>query len=72
VTSRAGPPRRSIDAERAQILRDAILVGFVVPMIMGVARWRFPRPATEDVRYQARLAEVAFTTRGAQPGVREA
>jgi cbb3-type cytochrome oxidase subunit 1 len=38
----------------------AILVGFVMLMIMGVALWLFPRPAKEDVRYQPRLAEVAY------------
>ena len=38
----------------------AILVGFVMMMILGVALWLFPRPAKEDVRYQPRVAEAAY------------
>lgn len=38
----------------------AILVGFVMMMILGVALWLFPRPAKEDARYQPRVAEVAY------------
>ena len=38
----------------------AILVGFVMLMILGVALWLFPRPAKEDARYQPRLAEAAY------------
>lgn len=38
----------------------AILVGFVMMMILGVALWLFPRPAKEDVRYQPRVAETAY------------
>jgi heme/copper-type cytochrome/quinol oxidase subunit 1 len=38
----------------------AILVGFVMMMILGVALWMFPRPAKSDTRYSPRLAEVAF------------
>lgn len=38
----------------------ALLVGFVMEMILGVALWLFPRPAKEDVRYSPRLAELAY------------
>jgi heme/copper-type cytochrome/quinol oxidase subunit 1 len=38
----------------------AILVGFVMMMILGVALWLFPRPAKEDTRYTARAAEAAY------------
>ncbi len=38
----------------------AILVGFVMLMILGVALWMFPRPAGEDQRYSPALAIVAY------------
>lgn len=38
----------------------AILVGFVVMMIQGVALWLFPRPDKDDTRYDPRLAQVAY------------
>jgi heme/copper-type cytochrome/quinol oxidase subunit 1 len=38
----------------------AILVGFVMMMIFGVALWLFPRPAKEDTRYSPRAAEAAY------------
>lgn len=38
----------------------AILVGFVMVMILGVALWLFPRPASEDTRYDPRAAGVAY------------
>ena len=38
----------------------AILVGFVMMMILGVALWLFPRPAKDDVRYAPRVAEVSY------------
>jgi heme/copper-type cytochrome/quinol oxidase subunit 1 len=38
----------------------AILVGFVMMMILGVALWMFPRPAKEDTRFDMRLAEAAY------------
>ena len=38
----------------------AILVGFVMSMILGVALWMFPRPEKDDTRYSPRLAEVAY------------
>ncbi len=38
----------------------AILVGFVMSMILGVALWLFPRPEREDPRYQPRVAELAY------------
>ena len=38
----------------------ALLAGFGMMMIMGVALWLFPRPAKEDTRYSPRAAEVAY------------
>jgi len=38
----------------------AILVGFVMMMILGVALWLFPRPDKNDPRYSPRQAEVAY------------
>jgi hypothetical protein len=38
----------------------AILVGFVMMMILGVALWLFPRPARDDRRYTPRSAEAAY------------
>ena len=38
----------------------AILVGFIMMMILGVALWLFPRPEKNDARYQPRAAETAY------------
>lgn len=38
----------------------ALLVGFMMQMIMGVAMWLFPRPAKDDVRYRPIVAEFAY------------
>ena len=38
----------------------AILVGFVMMMILGVALWMFPRPARGDARYRPAMAEAAY------------
>jgi hypothetical protein len=38
----------------------ALLVGFVMMMIQGVALWMFPRPDKTDVRYRPVLAELAY------------
>src|SRR5688500_12349032 len=38
----------------------AILVGFVMMMILGVALWLFPRPDKSDARYDPRAAEAAY------------
>jgi heme/copper-type cytochrome/quinol oxidase subunit 1 len=38
----------------------AILVGFVMLMILGVALWMFPRPARGDERYRPWVAEAAY------------
>ena len=38
----------------------AILVGFVMMMILGVALWLFPRPDREDTRYSPGIAEAAY------------
>lgn len=38
----------------------AILVGFIMMMILGVALWLFPRPEKADSRYQPRIANAAY------------
>ena len=38
----------------------ALLVGFVMLMIQGVALWMFPRPEKGDARYSPRAAEWAY------------
>jgi cbb3-type cytochrome oxidase subunit 1 len=38
----------------------AILVGFVMMMIAGVALWMFPRPAKDDTHFDPRLADGAY------------
>lgn len=38
----------------------AILVGFVMMMIMGVALWLFPRAAKNDDWYDPRMAMIAY------------
>jgi cbb3-type cytochrome oxidase subunit 1 len=44
----------------------ALLVGFVLEMILGVALWLFPRPDKADTRYSPLLIGVAYwaLTRG--------
>ena len=50
----------------------AILVGFVMMMILGVALWMFPRPARGDTSYRPRLAETAYWMLSAGTAVRVA
>lgn len=38
----------------------AILVGFIMMMILGVALWLFPRPEKTDSRYQPGIANTAY------------
>ena len=38
----------------------AVLVGFVMFLILGVALWLFPRPAKDDERYTPERAETAY------------
>jgi cbb3-type cytochrome oxidase subunit 1 len=38
----------------------AILVGFVILMIFGVALWMFPRPAKDEPQFDPRFAEAAY------------
>ena len=38
----------------------AVLIGFVMFLIFGVALWLFPRPAKEDSRYSPARAEAAY------------
>ena len=50
----------------------AILVGFVMMMILGVALWLFPRPDKSDERYSPVLATVAYWMIAAGTGARVA
>lgn len=38
----------------------ALLVGFMMMMILGVALWLFPRPDKSDARYSPAVAEAAY------------
>lgn len=38
----------------------ALLVGFMMMMILGVALWLFPRPDKSDERYNPAVAEAAY------------
>lgn len=38
----------------------ALLAGFVLFLILGVALWLFPRPPKDDTRYNPRLAEASY------------
>jgi heme/copper-type cytochrome/quinol oxidase subunit 1 len=38
----------------------ALLFGFVMFLIFGVALWLFPRPAKEDTRYSPARAEISY------------
>jgi heme/copper-type cytochrome/quinol oxidase subunit 1 len=49
------PPRVHVTAHV-----HLLLVGFMLLIFMGVAAWTFPRPARDDVRYRAGLAEVVY------------
>ena len=48
----------------------AILVGFVMMMILGVALWMFPRPARDDTRYRPGLASASYWLLAAGTAVR--
>jgi heme/copper-type cytochrome/quinol oxidase subunit 1 len=48
----------------------AILVGFVMMMILGVALWLFPRPDKSDARYNPRAAEIAYWMLAAGTAIR--
>jgi cbb3-type cytochrome oxidase subunit 1 len=49
------PPRLWITAHV-----HLLLVGFMLMVVMGVATWMFPRPARDDTRYRAGLAEAVY------------
>jgi hypothetical protein len=51
---------RSPTPYEASAHTHAILVGFVMMMILGVALWLFPRPDKADTRYSPRTAEAAY------------
>lgn len=50
----------------------AILVGFVMMMILGVALWLFPRPEKGNERYNPRTAGTAYWLVAAGTGARVA
>lgn len=50
----------------------AILVGFVMLLILGVALWLFPRPEKGDDRYRPHVAELAYWLVAGGTGVRVA
>ena len=50
----------AISARELSAHTHALLVGFVMLMIAGVALWLFPRPASNDTRYRPQLAEAAW------------
>lgn len=56
--------RDLLGAAPSEYLRSAhahaLLAGFGMMMIMGVALWLFPRPARGDTRYRPELVSVAY------------
>ena len=63
---------RPVSAYLTSAHTHAILVGFVMMMILGVALWMFPRPAKGDTRYRPNLAESAYWMLAGGTGVRVA
>lgn len=51
---------RSPDPYEVSAHTHAILVGFVMMMILGVALWLFPRAERGEQRYDPRLAAAAY------------
>lgn len=49
------PPRLLVTAHV-----HLLLVGFMLMIVMGVATWMFPRPASDDARYRPGLAETVY------------
>jgi hypothetical protein len=37
-----------------------LLVGFMLMLVFGVATWMFPRPARDDTRYRAGVAQLVY------------
>jgi heme/copper-type cytochrome/quinol oxidase subunit 1 len=52
--------QRAISTYVVSAHTHAILVGFVMMMILGVALWMFPRPARGDTLYRPAVAEGAY------------
>ena len=56
--------RELLGAAPSEYLRSAhahaLLAGFGMMMIMGVALWLFPRPARDDTRYRPGLVSTAY------------
>ncbi|HJP84666.1 MAG TPA: cbb3-type cytochrome c oxidase subunit I [Gemmatimonadaceae bacterium] len=52
--------RRVPDVYETSAHTHALLVGFVMMMILGVALWLFPRGGSEGRRYDPQLALVAY------------
>jgi heme/copper-type cytochrome/quinol oxidase subunit 1 len=38
----------------------ALLVGFLLTLVFGIATWMFPRPARDDARYRPGLAWLVY------------
>ena len=51
---------RPVNAYETSAHTHALLVGFVMMMILGVALWLFPRGGSEGRRYDPQLASVAY------------
>ena len=51
---------RFADAYERSAHTHAILVGFVMMMILGVALWLFPRPQRDDAQYRPAFAEASY------------
>jgi len=51
---------RTSDVYETSAHTHALLVGFVMMMILGVALWLFPRGGSEGHRYDPQLASVAY------------
>jgi len=49
-------PSRLLITAHAHLL----LIGFMLMMVMGVATWMFPRPASQDRRYHPALAATVY------------
>jgi cbb3-type cytochrome oxidase subunit 1 len=48
----------------------ALLAGFVLFLILGVALWLFPRPPKDDTRYRPSLAEASYWILAGGTGLR--
>lgn len=61
---------RPADVYETSAHTHALLVGFVMMMILGVALWLFPRGGSEARRYDPQLASVAYWLLSAGTAIR--